>query len=737
MYFRIILYFICSNLAFSQNEICATTYYVNKSLSESPEKLQMLNELNNFTQEYINQNLHCRSADTNYIIPVVVHVIHNYGTERISENQVNSAIETMNNDFNALNEDISDVLDDFTSLVSDIGIDFRLAKIDENGNCTNGITYNQSILTYSGGENVKEDTYWNNEMYMNIWVVADLASEGTAAYAYYPGTAPDNHEGIICDDDYFGTIGTASNSNWSRHTMPHEVGHYFNLPHPWGSNNGPGDDDNDGDGIPDNCLIDDGVEDTPLTYGVGNSNCPLSQSSCDGSLDNVQNIMDYSNCAHMFTEGQKSRVHAALNSNAGGRKNLWQIENLWATGVHDEYEPQICPPIADFKSNTQSGCSNTTVFFEDMSYNTSEIDTYYWYFGESADPIESSLKNPIVTYNQPGSHTVRLVVTNTGGTNELVKEEYITILDGDVAPHIEQFESKNFPFNNNSSNWYVKPIDSEATWERNQVASYDGIGSLRLSSQFFNSSDIIHELTTPELDFTNQFSEQGNPLALYFNLAYAMRVPYTIDGKSIITDKLDVFLSKDCGETWIQRASFESVELNTKGDSIVFNNYVPEASDWEERYVNIQTASNEPSVIIKFQFTGSGRLNEEEAFIVDNGTIITDNIGGNWLYLDNIRIGNGEWETLENNIKEIDFDIFPNPASKNSYLRFNIINDQELYIKIYNILGEQVFYKEKLFYRGNNTVLLSSFVKDNKSGLYFIEVSSKNYYGKDIIILSK
>ena len=58
-----------------------------------------------------------------------------------------------------------------------------------------------------------------DEMYMNIWVVADLASEGTAAYAYYPGTAPDNHEGIICDDDYFGTIGTASNSNWSRELL--------------------------------------------------------------------------------------------------------------------------------------------------------------------------------------------------------------------------------------------------------------------------------------------------------------------------------------------------------------------------------------------------------------------------------------------------------------------------------------------------------------------------------------
>ena len=33
------------------------------------------------------------------------------------------------------------------------------------------------------------------------------------------------------------------------------------------------------------------------------------------------------------------------------------------------------------------------------------------------------------------------------------------------------------------------------------------------------------------------------------------------------------------------------------------------------------------------------------------------------------------------------------------------------------------FYKEKLYYRGNNTVQLSSFLEDNKSGFYFIEVS--------------
>ena len=93
--------------------------------------------------------------------------------------------------------------------------------------------------------------------------------------------------------------------------------------------------------------------------------------------------------------------------------------------------------------------------------------------------------------------------------------------------------------------------------------------------------------------------------------------------------------------------------------------------------------------------------------------------------------------TLENNIKEIDFDIFPNPASQSSYLRFNLEKDQDLQINIYNLLGEKVFYKEKMFKRGNNTLLLYDFLKNNPSGLYFIELLSKNYYGKDIIILSK
>ena len=184
--YAFLLFLGLSFFSFSQEKKCGSVEAIEKSLQNFPEKRQVLNTLNSFTKEFIEQKKLCGKSDSTYIIPTVVHVIHNYGPERISKTQVLSCIESINNDFNALNDDIFGVIDDFSNLISDMGIEFRLAKVDPEGNCTDGITYNQSALTYEGGENVKDDTYWNNNMYMNIWVVADLASQGTAAYAYYP-----------------------------------------------------------------------------------------------------------------------------------------------------------------------------------------------------------------------------------------------------------------------------------------------------------------------------------------------------------------------------------------------------------------------------------------------------------------------------------------------------------------------------------------------------------------------
>ena len=54
-----------------------------------------------------------------YVIPVVVHIIHDYGVENISDEQIARAMETVNEDWNGQNNDIADVIDDFSDLVAD------------------------------------------------------------------------------------------------------------------------------------------------------------------------------------------------------------------------------------------------------------------------------------------------------------------------------------------------------------------------------------------------------------------------------------------------------------------------------------------------------------------------------------------------------------------------------------------------------------------------------------------
>ena len=168
------------------------------------------------------------------IIPVVVHVIHNYGSENISYEQVESAIEEMNEDFRANNPDINEVVSAFTSIVADCEIEFRLAKLDPNGNCTNGVTRTVSSMTYSATDETKDLINWDPSMYLNIWVVDNIYNPGVGTlinFTYLPGDAPSpQYDGIFVRSNQFGTIGTASGS---AHNLDYALGRYLGLQPLW------------------------------------------------------------------------------------------------------------------------------------------------------------------------------------------------------------------------------------------------------------------------------------------------------------------------------------------------------------------------------------------------------------------------------------------------------------------------------------------------------------------------
>ena len=365
-------------------------------------------------------------------------VLHEYGPENVSNEAIQAAIDQINKDYRKMRSDTASIKAEFKPIAADTKIEFRLARKDPNGNCTMGITRTYSKKTNSGDESAKEDAVsWDNSKYLNVWTVKAMSESGVAGYSYYPGTADDNMDGIILLYSYISRA------------LTHEAGHYLGLPHPWGSTNSPGD--------AENCDIDDGIEDTPNT--IGHTSCSLNAVTC-GSLDNVQNFMDYSYCYRMFTNGQAEVMRATLNSDASHRNNLWTNSNRVATGTDDDYVDEECSPIADFKQSKQMICAGATVTYNDYTYNTTSVDYRLWNF-EGGTPETSTEEIPTITYNEGGSFYTELYVENSAGGNTARHENSIRVYGKDAGyslPYVEKFETSSFPMitGNPSNDFYVE-----------------------------------------------------------------------------------------------------------------------------------------------------------------------------------------------------------------------------------------------------------------------------------------
>lgn len=207
--------------------------------------------------------------DSIYYIPVVVHVVHFYGTEDISDDAIYDLVEGINKIYARSYFDSTNIINPYRGNISvsynaDPGgnplpvgaieyagkadIRFRLATKDPEGKPTHGITRSLSNLYYQGSDQAKFDE-WDPSAYLNIYFIGsfDENHNSAAAFAYVPPLAS-----FVPYAD--GVIGLASYSVPS--IIGHEIGHYLNVLHPWGSVNTVG-----------AACGDDQVDDTPPTKG--------------------------------------------------------------------------------------------------------------------------------------------------------------------------------------------------------------------------------------------------------------------------------------------------------------------------------------------------------------------------------------------------------------------------------------------------------------------------------------
>ncbi len=274
-------------------------------------------EIERFTEGYV-KNFDTKARPRTVVkIPVVVHILWYSVAEYIPDAQVRGQIDSLNKDFRKLNTDASNIpTQRFRDLAADVEIEFCLASRDTLGNPTSGIIRKQTTIQNIGDrlsdvfyKSLGGDVAWRPEKYLNIWVCA--ISDGQPIGYSTPLPIAMNkpaEDGCVISSKAFGV---SSNNYVGRNkgrTLVHEVGHYFNLLHIFGSDA--------------TCNDDDEVADTPLQAGR-NSMCPSfpAPQSCAGNGgDMYMNYMDYpyDECVLMFTKGQKARMWATLDGFRNG-----------------------------------------------------------------------------------------------------------------------------------------------------------------------------------------------------------------------------------------------------------------------------------------------------------------------------------------------------------------------------------------------------------------------------------
>jgi hypothetical protein len=281
-------------------------------------------------------------ADTfTYVIPVVVHVMYDVGPlgpgdeYYVTLAQIQSQIDVLNEGFGRYGEGANN-----HRLGGDVKFKFCLASKDPDGNPHPGYDYTmtgyaKSLNPLTQDTLMKKLNQWDPNRYVNIWTVRNI-TDGTTTYdgyTYIPEqVAGSAYDGIVVRHHTLGRdAGTAQTRG---KTIVHEMGHYFDLHHPWGdveASQEEGCTGADTDYCDDTPAVP-WIEYMPYPFCADTNNHP---EACNGWHRQSQNYMDYADdeCQNLFTTCQRTRMRTAMHR---WRAEMVSSSNLNSTGCGDE-----------------------------------------------------------------------------------------------------------------------------------------------------------------------------------------------------------------------------------------------------------------------------------------------------------------------------------------------------------------------------------------------------------------
>jgi len=708
---RILTFFLLIAFAFTtqaQEVWCGTDDVKQNIYDTYPEvkafKQQKDEEIRNFRP--VNQKSNHKT-----IIPLVVHVFHYNGQGNISDAQILDGIRILNEDFNKLNSDTNTIRPVFQGVSESMDIEFRLAQIDPNNNCTNGITRTNTHRTFTANDNIKSLSTWDPNRYLNVWLVVNFGppiAPTVYGYAYPPSVVSNptlfQRYGLILRSDSWGSIGSASSTTFNGRVGGHEIGHCLNLDHPFER----------GCDASFNCQIGgDQVCDTPPQASSHNNACSSAINSCSNDAnggttnnpnpysgnvpDQLENIMGYGiggGCMVMLSGGQKARMDAAI-ALYSQLSNMTSATNLASTGTNDNYSAAPCVPTAEIIAFDRFVCEGSSLTFSDDSYG-GPITSHSWSF-PGGTPSSSTQAQPTITYNTKGTYDVVLRVSNASGTDSIVLQDYVHV-DGTIAGrsgfnYIESFENAT-TFTNE---WIIINSSPNPDWTRASFAGKTGSASV-----WNNNLNKVYEggkerLISPSLDMNDVL----NP-SISVEVAYRRK-------NTNSNDKLNILASLDCGNTWLNILSTTPAFFAYDNNTQTTNFFPTQGTQW--RTVTI------PSQFLPAAVKSSDRV--RFMFELENGD-------GNNMFIDDFQILGLPTSIDKNKVAEkVELLIYPNPAEDRINVVYAAKTGGQHHIYLRNMLGERVLE----VFNGSMQAKEYRFSIDGtqlSKGVYFLSVEGGN-----------
>ena len=773
--------FLFSNLAIAQHFCGTYEGYLQDEMKKYPEFYNSIEDKNNKLKkdcDHLIDNLNEKeNAGERKIIPVVVHIIHDFGNENVTDTDVNYAIDQLNKNINRQADNMLTTPEVFAAVAGSANVEFRLAKLapkdcetcDEEP--TNGIVRIHSKLTDvpSPRDIVKSLSYWNSYQYFNIWVVRSLpSSDGNTllGYAQFPWSGSMSTDGVVLLASEFK----------DGHTLTHEVGHWLGLRHTWG----------------DALCGDDGVADTPPAkeenWGVQLSDFPHNLNVCVADSINPAgemfvNYMDYSpdQVTSMFTDGQMEIVNQTLEGdelNYPYRRYLWSQENLEKTGTTNGYRGEPCNKKPDFIENysNNTNCLGELNVLKGNKNIFSNISSLTWEWGDGS--TSSTTNSPQHTYTAAGTYDVTLNVVYTDdvtsksysiddvspGYTSLETVTETKILEGTLE-ELNAVNATNITLHLDDSNYSVT-LDTlfyrGEYVETYYLAHYESTCNTSVTKEnfitilpvsasntnnsykySFESSDLEDDFQVLDNELVSDwnFNISANPNWETTSLA-ASDGNYSImmDGKKLTSANSIVFETQaynlsDLSEPAIS-FDFIGAAVNSFPRNELIISYSKECGVWKE----LSTISAE-------EVASAGYFSQDfvpDANMIWNDTVMYDRIGSNdlksenvrfrfeytsvslanRLYIDNIRIGE-EADLLINptSINRYGLSVYPNPSTENSksFVMFETLSEGNVDVRMYNVVGSEVkLILNKNLQKGHHSHEFN--LEDIEEGVYFISI---------------